>query len=124
MVNIFLPFFMLPEFSITSFRNFNSGFFFFFSDVVSDFLKLSLFLQSGIRWLEEDVRDAGWDGGASILRVSDLSIEMLMKHYTFIFRFGLISCSLLYEDSDSGLYSVTLFMKAVDDFKHKARENK
>ncbi|CAF93730.1 unnamed protein product, partial [Tetraodon nigroviridis] len=34
------------------------------------------------------------------------------------------SSDLLYEDSDSGLYSVTLFMKAVDDFKHKARENK
>uniref|UniRef100_A0A3Q1EP52 V-type proton ATPase subunit C n=1 Tax=Acanthochromis polyacanthus TaxID=80966 RepID=A0A3Q1EP52_9TELE len=32
--------------------------------------------------------------------------------------------SLLYEDSDSGLFSVTLFRKAIDDFKHKARENK
>lgn len=31
---------------------------------------------------------------------------------------------LLFEDSDSGLFSVTLFRKAVDDFKHKARENK
>lgn len=110
---------MLPEFSITSFRDFNSGFFFF-----SSFLFHRLFLQSGICWLEEDVRDTGWDGGASILRVSELHIQMLMKHCTFIFRFGLIFCSLLYEDSDSGLYSVTLFMKAVDDFKHKARENK
>lgn len=36
----------------------------------------------------------------------------------------LFSLSLLCEDSDSGLFSVTLFMKAVDDFKHKARENK
>lgn len=31
---------------------------------------------------------------------------------------------LLFEDNDSGLFSVTLFRKAVDDFKHKARENK
>uniref|UniRef100_A0AAX7W5B3 V-type proton ATPase subunit C n=1 Tax=Astatotilapia calliptera TaxID=8154 RepID=A0AAX7W5B3_ASTCA len=34
------------------------------------------------------------------------------------------STKLLFEDSDSGLFSVTLFRKAVDDFKHKARENK
>ncbi|KAF3840200.1 hypothetical protein F7725_018917 [Dissostichus mawsoni] len=32
--------------------------------------------------------------------------------------------NLLFEDHDSGLFSVTLFLKAVDDFKHKARENK
>uniref|UniRef100_A0A8C9XIZ7 V-type proton ATPase subunit C n=1 Tax=Sander lucioperca TaxID=283035 RepID=A0A8C9XIZ7_SANLU len=31
---------------------------------------------------------------------------------------------LLFEDHDSGLFSVTLFRKAIDDFKHKARENK
>lgn len=74
--------------------------------------------------MAEDVRDAGGDGGASILRVSQVHVETLMKHYTFISKPGLISCSLLFEDSDSGLYSVTLFMKAVDDFKHKARENK
>uniref|UniRef100_A0A3B5LQM2 V-type proton ATPase subunit C n=1 Tax=Xiphophorus couchianus TaxID=32473 RepID=A0A3B5LQM2_9TELE len=30
----------------------------------------------------------------------------------------------LFEDNDSGLFSVTLFRKAVDDFRHKARENK
>lgn len=30
----------------------------------------------------------------------------------------------LFEDNDSGLFSVTLFRKAIDDFKHKARENK
>uniref|UniRef100_A0A3Q0R3L3 V-type proton ATPase subunit C n=1 Tax=Amphilophus citrinellus TaxID=61819 RepID=A0A3Q0R3L3_AMPCI len=35
-----------------------------------------------------------------------------------------LSSSLLFEDSDSGLFSVTLFRKATDDFKHKARENK
>lgn len=35
-----------------------------------------------------------------------------------------LSFRLLFEDSDSGLFSVTLFRKAVDDFKHKARENK
>lgn len=35
-----------------------------------------------------------------------------------------LSPRLLFEDSDSGLFSVTLFRKAVDDFKHKARENK
>ncbi|XP_052439253.1 V-type proton ATPase subunit C 1-B isoform X1 [Carassius gibelio] len=34
------------------------------------------------------------------------------------------STKLLFEDQDSGLLSVTLFRKAVDDFKHKARENK
>lgn len=34
------------------------------------------------------------------------------------------STKLLFEDQDSGLFSVTLFMKAIDDFKHKARENK
>ncbi|KAK5892837.1 hypothetical protein CesoFtcFv8_013187 [Champsocephalus esox] len=34
------------------------------------------------------------------------------------------SSHLLFEDHDSGLFSVTLFLKAVDDFKHKARENK
>ncbi|XP_068426671.1 V-type proton ATPase subunit C 1-A [Clinocottus analis] len=34
------------------------------------------------------------------------------------------SSNLLFEDNDSGLFSVTLFLKAVDDFKHKARENK
>ncbi len=34
------------------------------------------------------------------------------------------SVRLLFEDQDSGLFSVTLFMKAIDDFKHKARENK
>uniref|UniRef100_A0A8C6M1S5 V-type proton ATPase subunit C n=1 Tax=Nothobranchius furzeri TaxID=105023 RepID=A0A8C6M1S5_NOTFU len=31
---------------------------------------------------------------------------------------------LVFEDNESGLFSVTLFRKAVDDFKHKARENK
>lgn len=35
-----------------------------------------------------------------------------------------ISSRLLFEDNDSGLFSVTLFRKAIDDFKHKARENK
>ncbi|XP_061919689.1 V-type proton ATPase subunit C 1-A-like [Entelurus aequoreus] len=34
------------------------------------------------------------------------------------------SSNLLFEDNDSGLFSVTLFQKAIDDFKHKARENK
>ncbi|KAJ3609399.1 hypothetical protein NHX12_023922 [Muraenolepis orangiensis] len=34
------------------------------------------------------------------------------------------STNLLFEDHDSGLFSVTLFRKAIDDFKHKARENK
>uniref|UniRef100_A0A8C2JJZ4 V-type proton ATPase subunit C n=1 Tax=Cyprinus carpio TaxID=7962 RepID=A0A8C2JJZ4_CYPCA len=34
------------------------------------------------------------------------------------------STKLLFEDQDSGLFSVTLFRKAIDDFKHKARENK
>uniref|UniRef100_A0A8C6TT66 V-type proton ATPase subunit C n=1 Tax=Neogobius melanostomus TaxID=47308 RepID=A0A8C6TT66_9GOBI len=34
------------------------------------------------------------------------------------------STKLLFEDIDSGLFSVTLFRKAIDDFKHKARENK
>ncbi|XP_051527156.1 V-type proton ATPase subunit C 1-A-like [Myxocyprinus asiaticus] len=34
------------------------------------------------------------------------------------------STELLFEDQDSGLFSVTLFRKAVDVFKHKARENK
>ncbi|TNN85669.1 V-type proton ATPase subunit C 1-A [Liparis tanakae] len=34
------------------------------------------------------------------------------------------STKLLFEDNDSGLFSVTLFTKAIDDFKHKARENK
>ncbi|XP_077052350.1 V-type proton ATPase subunit C 1-B [Siphateles boraxobius] len=34
------------------------------------------------------------------------------------------STKLLFEDHDSGLFSVTLFRKAIDDFKQKARENK
>uniref|UniRef100_A0A668A5T6 V-type proton ATPase subunit C n=1 Tax=Myripristis murdjan TaxID=586833 RepID=A0A668A5T6_9TELE len=34
------------------------------------------------------------------------------------------STNLLFEDNDSGLFSVTLFRKAIDDFRHKARENK
>uniref|UniRef100_A0A8C6M1G7 V-type proton ATPase subunit C n=1 Tax=Nothobranchius furzeri TaxID=105023 RepID=A0A8C6M1G7_NOTFU len=34
------------------------------------------------------------------------------------------SSHLLFEDLDSGLFSVTLFRKAIDDFKHKARESK
>uniref|UniRef100_A0A7N9AXD4 V-type proton ATPase subunit C n=1 Tax=Mastacembelus armatus TaxID=205130 RepID=A0A7N9AXD4_9TELE len=34
------------------------------------------------------------------------------------------SSNLLFQDNDSGLFSVTLFRKAIDDFKHKARENK
>ncbi|XP_061772497.1 V-type proton ATPase subunit C 1-A-like [Nerophis ophidion] len=34
------------------------------------------------------------------------------------------SSNLLFEDNESGLFSVTLFQKAIDDFKHKARENK
>ncbi|XP_059828136.1 V-type proton ATPase subunit C 1-A isoform X1 [Hypanus sabinus] len=34
------------------------------------------------------------------------------------------SSKLIYEDSDCGLYNVTLFRKAVDDFRLKARENK
>lgn len=38
--------------------------------------------------------------------------------------FGVPSSRLLFEDNDSGLFSVTLFRKAIDDFKHKARENK
>lgn len=36
----------------------------------------------------------------------------------------LFSTRLLFEDNDSGLFSVTLFRKAIDDFKHQARENK
>lgn len=38
--------------------------------------------------------------------------------------FSVLSSRLLFEDHDSGLFSVTLFRKAIDDFKHKARENK
>uniref|UniRef100_A0AAR2KCC5 V-type proton ATPase subunit C n=1 Tax=Pygocentrus nattereri TaxID=42514 RepID=A0AAR2KCC5_PYGNA len=34
------------------------------------------------------------------------------------------SSNLLFEDQDSGLFSVTLFRKAIDDFKLKSRENK
>ncbi|MGH0131132.1 UNVERIFIED_CONTAM: hypothetical protein FKN15_034170 [Acipenser sinensis] len=34
------------------------------------------------------------------------------------------STNLLFEDQESGLFSVTLFRKAIDDFKHKARECK
>ncbi|XP_066530351.1 V-type proton ATPase subunit C 1-B [Hoplias malabaricus] len=34
------------------------------------------------------------------------------------------SSNLLFEDQDSGLFGVTLFRKAIDDFKLKARENK
>ncbi|TRY88591.1 hypothetical protein DNTS_029994 [Danionella cerebrum] len=34
------------------------------------------------------------------------------------------STNLLFEDQESGLFSVTLFRKAMDDFRHKARENK
>lgn len=35
-----------------------------------------------------------------------------------------VSTRLLFEDNDSGLFSVTLFRKAIDDFRHQARENK
>ncbi|MCI4395451.1 hypothetical protein PGIGA_G00180550 [Pangasianodon gigas] len=34
------------------------------------------------------------------------------------------SSNLLFEDQDSGLFSVTLFQKAIDDFRLKAKENK
>uniref|UniRef100_A0A671LVS1 V-type proton ATPase subunit C n=1 Tax=Sinocyclocheilus anshuiensis TaxID=1608454 RepID=A0A671LVS1_9TELE len=34
------------------------------------------------------------------------------------------STNLLFEDQDSGLFTVTLFRKAIDDFRLKARENK
>uniref|UniRef100_A0A4W3GYS2 V-type proton ATPase subunit C n=1 Tax=Callorhinchus milii TaxID=7868 RepID=A0A4W3GYS2_CALMI len=34
------------------------------------------------------------------------------------------SSKLIYDDNDSGLYNVTLFRKAVDDFRLQARENK
>ncbi|KAJ8290969.1 hypothetical protein GJAV_G00019770 [Gymnothorax javanicus] len=34
------------------------------------------------------------------------------------------STNLLFEDQESGLFSVTLFRKAIDDFRHKAREYK
>ncbi|KTF75296.1 hypothetical protein cypCar_00040101 [Cyprinus carpio] len=34
------------------------------------------------------------------------------------------STNLLFEDQESGLFSVTLFRKAIDDFRLKARENK
>nr|QEL52526.1 V-type proton ATPase subunit C 1 [Acipenser sinensis] len=34
------------------------------------------------------------------------------------------STNLLFEDQESGLFSVTLFRKAIDDFRHKARECK
>ncbi|XP_056336370.1 V-type proton ATPase subunit C 1-B [Danio aesculapii] len=34
------------------------------------------------------------------------------------------STKLLFEDQESGLFSVTLFTKAIDDFKQQARENK
>ncbi|XP_017337920.1 V-type proton ATPase subunit C 1-B [Ictalurus punctatus] len=34
------------------------------------------------------------------------------------------SSTLLFEDQDSGLFNVTLFQKAIDDFRLKARENK
>lgn len=42
----------------------------------------------------------------------------------FLTHFPLFSPRLLFEDNDSGLFSVTLFRKAIDDFKHQARENK
>lgn len=39
-------------------------------------------------------------------------------------RLRLFFHSVLSEDQDSYLCNVTLFRKAVDDFRHKARENK
>lgn len=50
--------------------------------------------------------------------VSLATALILILHHAFL------SSRLLFEDNDSGLFSVTLFRKAVDDFKHKARENK
>ncbi|VEL29078.1 unnamed protein product [Protopolystoma xenopodis] len=35
-----------------------------------------------------------------------------------------IALSLIYEDQDNGLWTVTLFQKIVEDFKNRARENK
>ncbi|KAK8775319.1 hypothetical protein V5799_031335 [Amblyomma americanum] len=34
------------------------------------------------------------------------------------------ACRLVYEDNDHGLFTVTLFQKVVDTFKHHCRENK
>lgn len=92
-----------------------------------------MFFQDSIYWLAENIWNTGWNGGATILKVSDVIVDkylldvllfILHQYITAVSQIPVLSSSLLYEDSDSGLFSVTLFMKAIDDFKHKARENK
>uniref|UniRef100_A0A8C9XIP5 V-type proton ATPase subunit C n=1 Tax=Sander lucioperca TaxID=283035 RepID=A0A8C9XIP5_SANLU len=59
---------------------------------------------------------------------SEYLITMLVvvpnRSFSLTLMCHLLSSRLLFEDHDSGLFSVTLFRKAIDDFKHKARENK
>ena len=38
--------------------------------------------------------------------------------------FGLLFIRLIFEDNESALFSVTLFKKVVDEFKHHAREKR
>lgn len=55
-------------------------------------------------------------------------LDHFSTYVEFVLPVSLQRCyfysSLLCEDNDSGLFSVTLFRKAIDDFKHKSRENK
>uniref|UniRef100_A0A3Q3M1I3 V-type proton ATPase subunit C n=1 Tax=Mastacembelus armatus TaxID=205130 RepID=A0A3Q3M1I3_9TELE len=53
-----------------------------------------------------------------------ITMLVVVPKYVHLHQYISMSSMLLFEDNDSGLFSVTLFRKAVDDFKHKARENK
>uniref|UniRef100_A0A8C9UZ76 V-type proton ATPase subunit C n=1 Tax=Scleropages formosus TaxID=113540 RepID=A0A8C9UZ76_SCLFO len=47
---------------------------------------------------------------------SEYLVTLLVVHTLYAHK--------IFEDQESGLFTVTLFRKAVDDFRHKARENK
>ncbi len=51
------------------------------------------------------------------------TFEILPACQYLIYCYFLLG-SLLFEDQESGLFTVTLFRKAIDDFRLKARENK
>uniref|UniRef100_A0A8C6NVE2 V-type proton ATPase subunit C n=1 Tax=Nothobranchius furzeri TaxID=105023 RepID=A0A8C6NVE2_NOTFU len=56
---------------------------------------------------------------ADIVRKEDFVLDS-----EYLITMLVVVPKLVFEDNESGLFSVTLFRKAVDDFKHKARENK
>lgn len=49
---------------------------------------------------------------------------MLIQLTFGMFEMQKDSCRLVYEDAEGGLFTVTLFRKAVDDYKQKCRDKK